>query len=106
MKKVSKLNNVINSFLPTVPQMEHFILSKIAKKFGQKWVNIQVVIHEFQKCVILQQVRVNRAGFHMNLESLIWLRFQATGGGDASIRIWKRFPVVQQSEMVEMSLLK
>ena len=32
MKKVSKLNNVINPFLPTVPQMEHSILAKIAKK--------------------------------------------------------------------------
>ena len=31
MKKVSKLNNVINPFLPTVPQMEHSILAKIAK---------------------------------------------------------------------------
>ena len=26
-------------FLPTVPQVEHSILAKIAKKFGQKWVN-------------------------------------------------------------------
>ena len=39
MKKVFKLNCVLNPFLPTVPQVEHSILAKIAKKFGQKWVN-------------------------------------------------------------------
>ena len=38
MKKVSKLNCMINPFLPTVPQVKHSILAKIAKKFGQKWV--------------------------------------------------------------------
>ena len=31
--------NYFNPFLPTVPQVEHSILAKIAKKFGQKWVN-------------------------------------------------------------------
>ena len=36
MKKVSKLNNIINPFLPTVPQMEHSILAKIAKKIRAK----------------------------------------------------------------------
>ena len=30
---------LFNPFLPTVPQVEHSILAKIAKKFGQKWVN-------------------------------------------------------------------
>ena len=39
MNKVFKLNCVLNPFLPTVPQVEHSILAKIAKKFGQKWVN-------------------------------------------------------------------
>ena len=38
MKKVSKLKCVLNPFLPTVPQVEHSILAKIAKKFRQKWV--------------------------------------------------------------------
>ena len=37
MKKVFKLNCVLNPFLPTVPQVEHSILARIAKKFGQKW---------------------------------------------------------------------
>ena len=36
MKKVFKLNCVLNPFVPTVPQVEHSILAKIAKKFGQK----------------------------------------------------------------------
>ena len=40
MKKVFKLNCGLNPFLPTVPQVEHSILAKIAKKFGQKWVNL------------------------------------------------------------------
>ena len=40
MKKVFKLNCVLNPFLPTVPQVEHSILAKIAKKFRQKWVNV------------------------------------------------------------------
>ena len=35
---------LLNPFLPTVPQMEHSILAKIAKKFGQKWVNICIII--------------------------------------------------------------
>ena len=38
MKKMFNLNCVLNPFLPTVPQLEHSILAKIAKKFGQKWV--------------------------------------------------------------------
>ena len=29
---------MFNPFLPTVPQVEHSILAKIANKFGQKWV--------------------------------------------------------------------
>ena len=40
MKKVFKLNCVLNPFLPTVPQVEHSILAKIAKnsgKNGLKW---------------------------------------------------------------------
>ena len=37
MKKVFKLNYVLNPFLPSVAQVEHSILAKIAKKFGPKW---------------------------------------------------------------------
>ena len=33
--------SLINPFLPKVPQLEHSILAKIAKKFGQKWVNLK-----------------------------------------------------------------
>ena len=47
MKKVSKLNNVITHFLPTVPQMEHSILAKIAKKFRKKWVKSAYQIRSF-----------------------------------------------------------
>ena len=36
MKKVFKLNCVLNPFLPTVPQVEHSILAKIAKKIRAK----------------------------------------------------------------------
>ena len=32
----------LNPFYPTVPQVEHSILAKIAEKFGQKWVNHQL----------------------------------------------------------------
>ena len=49
MKKAFKLNCVLNPFLPTVPQVEHSILAKIAKKFGQKWVNIKMTFLFFRK---------------------------------------------------------
>ena len=42
MKKVSKFNCVLNPFLPTVPQMEHSILAKIAKKSGKNGLNSQL----------------------------------------------------------------
>jgi hypothetical protein len=44
MKKVSKLYYLFNPFYPTVPQVEHSILAKIAEKFGQKWVKQKIEI--------------------------------------------------------------
>ena len=37
-KFIGHFEGTINPFVPTVPQMEHSILAKIAKKFGHKWV--------------------------------------------------------------------
>ena len=35
-----------NPVQPTVPQVEHSILAKIAEKFGQKWVKADIIIKQ------------------------------------------------------------
>ena len=64
---MSKLNCVFNPLLPTVPQVEHSILAKIAKIFGQKWVN-EAATHSccFGTSIFYWTffVRHQRDGFH------------------------------------------
>ena len=83
MKKVFKLNCVLNPFLPTVPQVEHSILAKIAKKFGQKWVKICITdIEESNRqpvccnmrtaCTKTRRLAVQSACSSWNLRVDVW----------------------------------